>query len=177
MKKFVLSTFIIILVLVGVFVFYTYPRQVSQSINGVEYRLGTAQSDVIPIIIDINGKLSRSLKGNRTFIGTIHITGASIPNPDENRQLQIKFDNKGQGRMVYGYFESGTPFMHEYGIIFTNNDFSTFTIEEFVPEGNGSGGWMASNGLMMSGPASNRTQALNISNDLMKDVLRGYILK
>ncbi|MCT8136753.1 hypothetical protein H1D32_02675 [Anaerobacillus sp. CMMVII] len=37
--------------------------------------------------------------------------------------------------------------------------------------------WEGNNGFLISAPSTNRTEAIMISNELMKDFLRGYTLE
>jgi hypothetical protein len=83
--------------------------------------------------------------------------------------------------MTYINFENGTPQMYPYGIIFINKDFSKVSIMKYQDDKDGADtstrGWGAEDGLMISAPANNRKQALEISNELMGKYLQGYILK
>ncbi len=176
MKKFLIAAFVVLLVLISTSVIYTYPRQLALSIEGVEYQLGAGQHHANPVRIQIDGQLRRGLTGRRTFRGIISIEGTSVPNSDNRRQLKIEFGTNGQGLIQYAYFKNGTPIIYTYGSIFANNNFSNITIQEFRINKNDEG-WNAANGLMISGPANNRSQALNISNELMKSWLQGYTLR
>ncbi|MEL7597140.1 MAG: hypothetical protein AAGU01_02945, partial [Clostridiaceae bacterium] len=60
-----------------------------------------------------------------------------------------------------------------YGPIYINNDFSQLTINIMEPQNLyiPNKKWIGDNGLMISAPASNRKEALQISNSLMKYIL------
>lgn len=130
--------------------------------------MGKKSGHVIPVTLAVDGKLTPSVLGGKTFQGIIRISGASPPNPDNNRVVTVIFyKNEDYGAMIYGYWEkNGTPVTRGYGVIFTNNDFSKVTITIW-----------AKNDLMISAPAQNRPQALGISNELMRGYLHGYVLK
>ncbi|ALC91638.1 hypothetical protein AM500_18985 [Bacillus sp. FJAT-18017] len=63
-----------------------------------------------------------------------------------------------------------------YGILYINNDFSELTIivHELVESGrdNASYKWDPEDGLLISGPATNRKEAINISNKLNGDLVK-----
>jgi hypothetical protein len=105
-KKLLAGIIVVILIAIGWIVFYIYPRNISIATKGVEYQLGKGSGHVIPVTLAVDGKLSHSLFGGKTFQVTIHISGASVPNPDNNRQLTVRFNkNDDYGAMVYGYWE------------------------------------------------------------------------
>jgi hypothetical protein len=66
-----------------------------------------------------------------------------------------------------------------YGDMFSNKGMKEFTICILEEDKQRKGGktWSPVDGLMISAPASNRAEALEISNNLMKDVLTNTILK
>ncbi len=172
MKR-VLST-IAVLLIVTVFIaaLYAMPKRISLSLTGVEYQLGHGRTEVHPISLVIRGRLHGAWTGQRTFVGTISIQGAHMPNPDNKHLLVIHFRPDGAGPMIYGYFRSGKPVTRAYGTMFASNNFNSFTIEEFSSHGRITG-WNSRNGFMISAPAKTRVQALRISNLLMKNVLHG----
>lgn len=165
----------VILVVVGWIVFYIQPKSVSVALNGVEYQVGNQSGHVVPVIIDVNGKVTHSLLGGKTFQGTIQLSGSTVHNPDNFKALTILFSNNHDyGPMIYGYWEkNGTPINRGYGELFTNNDFSQITIAVWTKVGARSAG----KDLMLTAPAQDRPQALSISNVLMKEYLHGYVLK
>jgi hypothetical protein len=173
MKRPLLIVMGVMLLAAGAIVVYTFPRHVAVSLTGVKYALGTEPNQVVPVAIQIHGTVRKSLTGSQTFQGTVGVLGASVPNPDNDRPVEIRFDANGGGYIVYGYDEHGSPVTRAYGVLFTNNNFSKLTIGEFRP----GTGWAAANGLTISAPADDRAQAVKISSELMKRFLNGYALK
>ncbi|PFH90578.1 hypothetical protein [Bacillus sp. AFS088145] len=166
MKKIIVSSiFLVFLVAIGVY--YYIPKTVNKSIKGVEYQLGTGHDQINSVTIKIKGKLHQSLLGKRKFVGLINVEGANYPNPNKNRKLEIAFDQYGMGTIVYDYFKNGQPKIESYGIIFANKDFNKVTIEELREDHNGKG-WSGKDGWMVTGPANSKSEALVISNELMK---------
>ena len=78
------------------------------------------------------------------------------------------------GTIVYGYFKNGKPETDSYGIIFANKDFNKVTIGEFREDHNGKA-WTGRDGWMITGPANSKSEALIISNKLMKKILRNKL--
>lgn len=166
MKKFLLALLAVVIVAVGWYFIYTHPKHINESLLGVEYRSGQPNVAVKPVTVQINGTLEKSIRGILTFEGTIKLKGNSRLNPDNNRPLTIPFNGPGgMGWMVYGYWKKdGTPVNHGYAPIFINAGFSEVSILE-------------TNSLTITAPASNRSQAVSISNALMKGWLKGDKVK
>ncbi|MBO0586864.1 hypothetical protein [Sporosarcina sp. E16_8] len=158
----------------------TFPKQYTVNLEGVKYQLGTENNHFTePITIRIDGKLQQSLTGSKTFKGTIDIDDEKIPVPEDQRGLEIMFQDNGGGPIVYSYFENGRPGTYGYGVLYTNSNFSEVTIATFQKDETdlSNRGWTSENGQMITAPAANRTEALKISNELMKDYLKGNSLK
>ena len=175
MKR-ILST-ITMLLFIAIFVaaLYVLPKRISLSLTGVEYQLGQGETVIHPVSLQIHGRLHGTWTGQRTFVGTISIEGARIPNPDNHHRLVIHFRPDGEGPMTYAYLDNGKPVTRTYGMMFASHNFRTLTIEEFSPQGKHKG-WNSRNGFIISAPAQNRSEALRISNLLMKDTLHGFTL-
>lgn len=60
-----------------------------------------------------------------------------------------------------------------------NDDFSKLTVMVLKPDEADSSrkGWSGRDGLMISAPAKNRSEALEVSNEFMKEYLQGYVLE
>ncbi|MGG0176476.1 hypothetical protein [Gottfriedia acidiceleris] len=173
MKKVIVSCiFLVFLVAIGVY--YYIPKTVNESIKGVEYQLGSGHDQVNSVTIKLKGKLHQSLLGKRKFVGLIDVKGANYLNPNKDRNLEIAFDQNGMGTIEYGYFKNGQPKFDIYGILFANKDFNKVTIEELREDHNGKG-WSSKDGWMITGPANSKSEALIISNELMKKILRNKL--
>lgn len=173
LKKVIVSC-ILLVFLVAIGVYYYIPKNVNESIKGVEYQLDSGHDQVNSVTIKIKGKLHHSLIGKRKFVGLIDVKGANYPNPNKDRKLEIAFDQNGMGKIEYGYFKNGQPKIDSYGILFVNKDFNKVTIEELRKDHNGKG-WSGKDGWMVTGPANNKSEALIITNELMKKILRNKL--
>ncbi|MEH7349362.1 hypothetical protein [Gottfriedia acidiceleris] len=175
MKKIIVSCILLFfLVAIGFGVYYFIPKNVNKSINGVEYQLGSDHDQVNSVTIKIKGKLHQSLLGKRKFVGLIDVKGANYPNPNKDRKLEIAFDQNGMGTIEYVYFKNGHPKIDSYGILFANNDFKKVTIGEYRENHDGKS-WSGKDGWMITGTANSKSEALIISNELMKKFLHNNL--
>ncbi|PGS51677.1 hypothetical protein [Bacillus sp. AFS041924] len=170
MLKKVLIFVLVFLITIGFGVYHFIPKKVNESINGVEYQLGSGHDQVNSVTIKIKGRLHQSLFGKRTFKGLIDVNGANYSNQNKNRKLEIVFDQYGTGTMVYAYYKNGKAIIDSYGNLFANKDFSKVTIEEFREDKNGNKGWTSENGWMITGPANSKNEALTITKELVKKI-------
>lgn len=118
--------------------------------------------------MDLRGTWHRSWNGQRIYRGIVDIQGASRPNPDNHRILTIGFPPNGLAPLVSGYFRDGVPQTRGYGMLAASPTFSRIVILE--------GGWQADGGITMAGPARTRSEAVALSNRLLRRFLRDYRL-
>ncbi|QHW33185.1 hypothetical protein GZH47_21960 [Paenibacillus rhizovicinus] len=159
-------------------IIYTYPHRYHLKIQGIAYQLGEGNRDYVPTILLINGTVRKNLKGVRTFIGTIDIQGEAIPVPKAHRQLHIKLSKHGEAVLLYAYNDKGQPKMFTYGTLIVNDDFSKFTILKLASNARtGQSGFDGRDGHVISAPALQREDALEITNELMRYSLQGNVLQ
>ncbi len=156
-------------------IWYTYPKKINLNVKGIKYQLGEENKDMSrPVAVYIEGKMERSLRGVVSFKGTIDVEGEEIPVPVDQRELNITLGKDLLGVITYAYFDEGKPWLYSYGYIYTNRDFSKVAIAVYKrndsndtdPNSTG-GGWTSGDGLMIAAPAKDRTDALEVSNELM----------
>lgn len=165
---------IIVLLLIAGLIYHMSPRNISLSVKGDEYRLGSAQI-VKPVTLQVTGTLQTSLLGVRTFNGLIDIHGVPVSNVVGHGMTVQMFSNAMLGGIIT-YVDSKTQQVNQFGELFSNRQFNEFTITVFQADKHGFG-WSGANGLMISAPAQNRTQALHISNHLLESqFLHGHPL-
>ncbi|MCY6355679.1 hypothetical protein [Clostridium sp. ZS2-4] len=176
MKKIRIKIILSILLgaLVSIYVYTALPRPYNKTFQGIKYRLGKANTQYVEkVTISINGKLSKDFIFGKKFVGKIKINDLEIPK--EIEELELKFDEFNRASIDYLFFtESYKPIRPSYGTIYIDDNFSQLTINILEPEDlyAHSKQWNSGNGLMISAPASNRKEALEIPNVLMKDILR-----
>lgn len=164
---------IIFTVILIVIVFYTYPRQINKSLEGIVYRNGSENNNYEEKVdIKINGTLRYNLLGNKVFKGAIKINGKDTFK-FSGEQLNIVFlpllgTNVGE---LHNFYSD----IFVYGFIYINGEFDQLTIQKIEKYSNGEVGWKVENGLMISAPATNRNEAVRISNEILKGFT--YILE
>ncbi|MDA8204929.1 MAG: hypothetical protein M0Z36_02600 [Thermaerobacter sp.] len=158
------------LVLLGLYVFRTYPRSVAVTLHGVQYKLGTPKQGVTPVTLTLHGTRERSMFGPETFHGIVDIYGATMPDRTNGKYLTIPFEPHFGGLLVY-YSRSNQ--FREYGAIYPNGSFTKLVVQEWQHSS-----WSGADGLVVAAPARTRAQALRLSNKLMKSFLfPGHPLK
>ncbi|XEC94193.1 hypothetical protein AB6A23_23205 [Paenibacillus tarimensis] len=157
------------------------PKSYNVTFEGVKYQLGAENADYIePAVLHINGTLQTSFTGSRTFQGTIDIEGEEIPVPENQREIKVEFGmTGGYGIMTYGYFEDGEPHIFSYGSLFINEDISKIAIGLLGKNMSDAErrGWSSADGYMLTAPARDRTEGLEVANELMNEYLQGMILE
>ncbi len=149
------------LVLLGFYVFRTYPRPVALTLHGVQYQLGSSGKAATPVTLTLHGSRHRSMFGPETFSGTVDITGSTWSDRANGKYQTIPFDPEG----LIVYYSRSNHF-HMYGAIYPNRSFTAFAVQEWHHSG-----WSAANGLVIAAPAKTRAQALRLSNTLMQAFL------
>ncbi|MFB9328888.1 hypothetical protein ACFFSY_23380 [Paenibacillus aurantiacus] len=176
---------LLVLPLIAIVIYWVVslqPREIHMTIEGVNYQLGTENSgSVQPESVTINGKVTRSWTGRRTFQGTIGSASGTIDLPKNGEEVTVNFDRNGYGPVVRGGIEhAGTaeakPFVDTHGILFASDDFSSLTLlrhtKEAGADDKAGGGWNGEDGFMFAGPAKTREEALAVSNELMAPFLK-----
>lgn len=179
-KKILVSILLIVISFIIFTVISIYPKTIQLHAQGIKYRLGAEHTgDEKSVDIELDGTVYTSLIGNKRFVGTITIGGEEIPVPEDQRQLEIRLGKDLSGAILYQYTEDKTIHHFLYATMFVNRSFSeaTFTLIDRDQELGNQGGWDGGKGLMISVPASERAEAIRISNRLMNKYLDGYILK
>lgn len=167
MKKVVL--FIAIGLCIVIATWYLVPKPVHKKLDGFAYQLGNEEGGEM-VEIEIDGKQRYTFTGTRIFTGTIEVEGQELPVPPQARELELKFEAGNSSALFYLYLtkENGNPKYEIYslGQINTNKDFSQLTIRKLNEEGS----WSGSEGWMIAAPATNRKEALEISDKLIEEL-------
>lgn len=145
---------------------YTLPRNVRLQVTGVEYRLGDMES-AKPINVHMTGSLQRRFFEYSRFRGNLTAGDHSL------EDVEVVLNPDGDLLMVRNE-ETGK--LERFGVIYADNDLNKWTmavLEPVVLFGQTSEDkfWDIESGLMISTPAASRQEALNISNELMGNLL------
>lgn len=178
MKRIILTG--VLLLIAGSLVWMAYifyPRTVDFEAQGMKYRLGSPGAAEERLLkVSIKGKVYRSFNGDRTFKGRIDLEGEEIPERAGETESK-KFRGIEYYWILYHYADKdGKPRQHMMGNLFMNDDFSKIAIAMFDHEEDRTG-WSGDSGLMVAAPASNREEAVALSNEIMREYLNGYVLK
>jgi hypothetical protein len=168
MKSKFIYIFIIAFLIIGVV--YFIPKKINKEYSGIMYRLGDGNYEE-DIDINVNGYFSRGLFKGDKFEGTITL------GEKELQRLDMRF-TKDNGGILLHYDKTSGDY-YSYGQIFFNNTREKITISVFEQskQDKAKKNWTSKNGLMISAPANIRVEALEISNELLKEALENKILK
>lgn len=161
--------FICIVGIVSFVVWYSVPKEINQAFDGIVYGVGSKSNQINKeVTITIKGKLYRKIFNHDRFKGTIDLKGEVPTNIIlDKKQVEVVFLENG-GSLLFGD--------SSYGTLYINKDFSELSIivYEHIESGrdNASYSWHPEDGLLISGPAKSRKEALNISNELIGDLLK-----
>lgn len=154
-----ISIIIVILLLIQGYFYYTFPRKISLSYNGIKYKVGDS-GEQKQIKIAADGYYYNKLFTKDSFEGSISIDNKIYPG------LKLSVDKQLQ-MIYYRNFQKGGS-LQTYGEIFVGEKLKNLTI--CIQDAQN--GWNSKNGLMISAPAKNREEALEISNKLMNNYLK-----
>ncbi|WP_422657448.1 hypothetical protein ACK8P5_17005 [Paenibacillus sp. EC2-1] len=151
-------------------VWYIIPREIHRSLDGIKYRLGEENREFEELItVNIDGRMNRNWKGERIFTGSILVEGEEISVPPDQRELEVRFPKNSYHQLIiYHGIHNSSIYQFPYGDLFTNEDLSELTITRFEETPSGIKGWDSEDGLMISAPAEDRAEALEISNRYFK---------
>lgn len=162
------STVLILLLVLGASILYIYPRNIGVNYNGIKYQAKSTDS-ATSVNIKIEGNLRKKLfnKGSK-FYGKIIIDNITF----EYTEWPLYFDKRNVGLLEYREADN----MKTFGQIITSNSFKTFTLEVFKTQ-NGGYSWNSGDGWLISAPANNRNEAVEISNVLLKKLHAETVIK
>lgn len=127
--------------------------ELTNTLSGVAYNLGVANTNYEASVIKISGTVSNPSSGVESFGGVFEIDG---------REYQLNYSSGGSNLLSYA---SKAGYTRTFGQAFMNEDFSEIVI--LVIED----GWSSNEGPMLTYPAINKEEALEIANRLMADYL------
>ncbi|WP_138417279.1 hypothetical protein [Aquibacillus sediminis] len=164
-------TITVVLVIIIAVAWNYYPKPYTKNLNGVYYQLGNEEVRE-QIKMRIDGRLRNPLFGKTRFDGTVEFEGEEVPRvPEDRGELELWFED-GYGSVVsFGRTRADgvlEPSIYYYGTVYSDNDFSQFTIAVYSrdTEDEDRGSWSAADGLMITAPAEDREQALKINQQL-----------
>lgn len=154
-KKYILTIFLVVLL----FIIFILPKKINYSYEGIKFSLQNPKYEE-SVEISIKGYYYKNLFIDDYFQGTIALDNKSYPG------LKLYIGNQFQMISYRDFSKDGK--IDTYGEIFIGEDFKTLTICVVNPDS----GWSSTKGVLVSAPAKNRNEAINISNKLMEFFLK-----
>lgn len=154
-----IGLYISLICIIGIYLFYTYPRPINITYSAIEYQIGNPQIEK-PVKINIDGFYYNKILSKDTFGGTVTINGK------EFRAYNLSINENGQ--ILSCANNSGLT--SSYGTIFASKKLASLTICIF-----NNGGWNSGDGFNLSAPCKSRAEAVTISNRLLSDLIRNKI--
>jgi hypothetical protein len=154
MRKFYKPIIVFLCTLIVGSVYIGIPKQLNLSYNALEYQLGNTQFQS-PTKIKVDGWYYNRIFKKDSFAGTITVGDKVFSNVKVTESSVLMSYNK-----TIGEFRS-------FGEIIIGDYCREITLCLFEPKG----GWSSGDGMMISAPAASRSQALDISNRLMRERL------
>ncbi|SKC68737.1 hypothetical protein [Maledivibacter halophilus] len=130
------------------------PKEFNHSFDGVKYRLNSDKI-IKETRVVFEGVLIKPIFGGNSFSGTITIDGVKY------NVFELKFDEFNSAS-INGLKDSGASF--SLGYIYFDKAYESFTITLYEKKGLNSYGWNPENGLMVTAPAQNRAEAVELAN-------------
>ncbi len=174
MKK--LKKYIVLLIMIAasataIFLpIHIWPKEVYSEYEAVMFRAGEP-GYMETVNVEVEGYMNNRLFGGKKFLGKILIDEMPLRDDFKDQTIQIKFNGKGLGMMVYLDDSNGTgdySFIPE-GHIAMNKTGEKIAIS-FL-EGGDTATYVFDGSLMIAGPAATREQAVSVSNMLFDKVL------
>lgn len=128
-------------------------KNINMTLDGVKYRLEENYQE--PVEVRIEGEYYKKLFSNKRFEGKIYINEYIL------YSLFLEFDENNSAIL-----DSSSPWLTLRGKIFIDDDFDKMIIrfsESVI------GDWEIEDRLLISAPARNREEAIEISKELFKD--------
>lgn len=163
-RKYLVRATIILPLLLGVlYLYYRAPKLVKLEYRGIYYQLGNPEmTEEVPVIFD--GYLTRGLWLEDSFQGTVTIGDATLNKVD----IRLPKDSPS----VIVYYDDATKDYVTYGALYSKDIKKSFTIiVHQYDKATDSDRWSSADGYMISAPAQDRPEALELSNQLMKEYL------
>ncbi|WP_172193913.1 hypothetical protein [Saccharibacillus qingshengii] len=174
----ILLALLIVGAVTGALLWVYGPRSVDLDVQGVKYRLGEELTEETQLVrVNIEGDIWRSWRGVPRFVGTIDIEGEVPEVPAERKKVEVGLGGSAVDRLiVYDYFDDEGLHTVTYGSLYTDSDMRQVSINVFDESGGGQG-WSSESGTMVTAPAQNWQQALELANKLMQGEREGEVLK
>lgn len=162
-RGYIICIFLILLSITLYVIWYSIPRRINLTYAGIKYQLGNPNKQEF-VNIKIDGSYVYGILSKDSFQGSIKIG-------DENLTGLKLF--VGEDYQLLNYFDEREGKFKIFGEIYIGKGFKDLTV--CIREDNIK--WTSKNGMMISAPSKDRTEALKISNELMRNAMKNIELK
>lgn len=149
---------------------HIWPKEIKAEYEAAMFRAGDSDyTETVNVLVE--GHMNNRLFGGKKFLGKILIDEMPIKDDFKEQTIQIKFNGKGLGMVVYRDDGNGAG---DYTLI--PEAYITMTSKgdeiaiSFFEDGD-TNTHMFDGSLMIAGPATNRQQAITVSNKLFEKIL------
>lgn len=157
----------IIYALILVYLLTWLPKEYNTSFERVLYRLNS-NGIIKETKVTFEGDIIKPIYGR------IRYSGAIIIDDEKYNILELKFDEFNRAS-IDGLKNSGESF--SLGKIYFDESYESFTITLFEKSGLNSGGWNSEDGLVITAPAKDRLEAIELANYHLKEMTSKYGMK
>lgn len=156
-KKVIISVIMIATVILIGATYYTKPKEYNKSITGIRYQLNNSSFEE-KVQIETDGLYSKKILGGFNFEGDLYI---------DNMKFECSISDNSQGILnSNGRLSKNTERGYLYGSVFIDESLDELSIIF--------DGWGTGDGITIAAPAQNREEAINISNEVMKEALNKF---
>ena len=163
---------VLIISLLVIFILYIWPTTIDKSYSGIMLRTGDTileYSESITVIV--KGEYTKRLFRGNIFNGQFQIIGLEMDDIDDF-SVNILFDRKGRGEIVYIRFNKRYFEPYEVGVVYIGDkwDDMLITISDTISETTNSkhSNWSAYDGTLIALPSNNREEALIVANKILQ---------
>ena len=147
---------------------YIWPKEVNMEFDGIMYEEGNP-SVYETTTIELSGHLNKRMFGGERFLGKIKIEKMDVSEEWKNQTVRVNFNTRGMG--VLQYLDDSTG---EYNLVphayVSIGEKGTSLVLSLIGDGDEETHIFAGS-TMFAGPASNRAEAVELSNELMRKFL------
>lgn len=147
---------------------YIWPKEVSMEFDGIMFEEGNPSYSET-VTIELRGHINKRMFGGRRYLGKIIIDKMDVRDEWATQTVRINLNTKGIGVMYY-FDEKGTSSdLVPHAYVSMGNKGSSIVlslIQDAKAETH-----MFPGSMMIAGPAADRAEAVDLSNELMKRFL------
>ncbi|GEN45703.1 hypothetical protein [Alkalibacillus haloalkaliphilus] len=152
---------------------------VDETYEGLLFQVGEGNEDLEEIVtVELDGEFINHMFSDERFEGTMTIDGVIHPAETASADvLEITFVEDGFRRGDVTYIDRDGDALQSIGHLHMSDDFSELTIQVWGEDIHNTpelGSWTSDDGHVISAPASDREEGLEVLNRLVSPIFDGY---